>query len=246
VRDITEKKKTEHSLLQRAEELRLINKELEQFAYVASHDLQEPLRTVISYMQLIEKKYKNKLGEEGDEFIHYAVDGANRMHVLIKDLLTYSRLGTHLAPFEQVNVKEAIDIAMENLHKSITESNATIEIDEHLPEINGDGLQMTMLFQNLLANAIKFKNHEPPKIAINAVQNGTHWKFAITDNGIGIPNEYSQRVFVIFQRLHTRDKYPGTGIGLAICKKIVERHGGEIWIDSEVGKGSTFYFTVKK
>jgi PAS domain S-box-containing protein len=247
IRDVTDKVKAQQQLTQQAEELRMINNELQQFAYVASHDLQEPLRTVTSYMQLVEKRYKNKLDSEGEEYIHYAVDGAARMNMLIKDLLTYSRVGTHAMPFEEVNCKTVLDTALDNLYHSIQENNASIKIDTPLPVIHADPLQMGLLFQNLLSNAIKFKGKEQPEIHITAEEDEEHWRFAIKDNGIGIDKEYADRVFVIFQRLHTRQKYPGSGIGLSVCKKIVERHGGKIWLEPNVNEpGTTFFFTIQK
>jgi PAS domain S-box-containing protein len=247
IRDVTEKVKSQQALAQQAEELKLINNELQQFAYVASHDLQEPLRTVTSYMQLIEKRYKDKLDPEGEEFIRYAVDGAARMHMLIRDLLTYSRVGTNAMPFEQVDCKAVLDTTLDNLHRSIQQNKATINIDDNLPSLKADPLQLGLLFQNLISNAIKFRSNESPVIHIKAEELETHWRFSFIDNGIGIEKEYADRVFVIFQRLHTRQQYPGSGIGLAVCKKIVERHGGKIWVEANDGEpGTTFRFTLQK
>jgi PAS domain S-box-containing protein len=247
IRDVTDKVKSQQALAQQAEELKLINNELQQFAYVASHDLQEPLRTVTSYMQLIEKRYKDKLDAEGEEFIRFAVDGASRMHMLIRDLLTYSRVGTQAMPFEQVDCHAILDTTLDNLHRSIQQTNATIKIDGKLPFMEADPLQMGLLFQNLISNAIKFKGNDAPVINIKCEETETHWLFSVRDNGIGIEPQYADRVFVIFQRLHTRQKYPGSGIGLAVCKKIVERHGGKIWMEPNDGQpGTTFYFTISK
>ena len=246
IRDITEKVNTENILSLQTEELRSINKELEQFAYVTSHDLQEPLRSIISYLQLLEKRYKNKLDQEADEFIHYAVDGAGRMHNLINDLLTYSRIGSRPASFEHTDFRSVYQLAMDNLHNAISENKVSIFLDSTLPVILCDKSQMIQLFQNLIANGVKFRRSKDPEIHIRAIESNTHWKFSVKDNGIGIPKEFTERVFVIFQRLHTREEYAGTGIGLAICKKIVERHGGSIWVESEPGAGSTFFFTIKK
>lgn len=245
IRDITERKKTEAEIKQKTEDLADSNKELEQFAYVASHDLQEPLRTVISYLQLLEKRYKDKLGIEAEEFVNFAVNGARRMHRLINDLLAYSRITTKGKVFEKVDCAKVVNIVVDNLQSTIKENNAEIIIETELPVVTGDFWQMTQLFQNLIDNAIKYKVAETPKIRIAARKKGRSWLFSLKDNGIGIDAEYSERIFIIFQRLHTRDKYEGTGIGLAVCKKIVERHGGKIWVESELDRGATFYFTIK-
>jgi PAS domain S-box-containing protein len=247
IRDVTDKVKSQQALSQQAEELKLINNELQQFAYVASHDLQEPLRTVTSYMQLVEKRYKDKLDPEGEEFIRYAVDGAARMHMLIRDLLTYSRVGTQAMPFEKIDSQSILDTTLDNLHRSIQQAKATVKIHNNMPLIEADPLQMSLLFQNLISNAIKFKGSETPVINIKCEDAETQWRFSVEDNGIGIEKQYADRVFVIFQRLHTRQKYPGSGIGLAVCKKIVERHGGKIWMEpNTAGEGTTFYFTIAK
>jgi len=219
------------------------NKELEQFAYVASHDLQEPLRTIISYLQLLEKRFKNKINAEADEFIAFAVDGAKRMHILINDLLAYSRISTNKLDFEKVDCALIIEIVLDNLQNTIQINGAKIFFDTELPIVMADKVQLIQLFQNLIDNAIKYRGKQAPEIRIAAKRKDQGWLFSLTDNGIGIAKEYAQRIFVIFQRLHTRDKYEGTGIGLAVCKKIVEHHGGKIWVESELGKGSTFYFT---
>ena len=240
-----ELKTINESLKQKSEELLRSNTELAQFAYVASHDLQEPLRMVSMYVQLLEKRYKGKLDKDADTYIHFATDAATRMYTLINDLLTYSRIGTRQMKFQQVDCNNTIKAALKNLKTSIDEKQAKISWDK-LPGINADELQMTQLFQNIIGNAVKFSADRQPEIKISAHDKDTYWQFSVSDNGIGIQKEYLSKIFVIFQRLHTIDKYPGTGIGLAICKKIVERHGGTIWAESEFGKESTFYFTIKK
>ncbi|MDF2437147.1 MAG: sensor signal transduction histidine kinase [Bacteroidota bacterium] len=242
--DITDRKKTETELKLKSEELARSNAELEQFAYVASHDLQEPLRMVTSYVQLLEKRYKDKLDQDANEFIAFAVDGSNRMRTLIQSLLEYSRVN-RVKPFEKINTNELMEVVMHDLRDSVNKNAASIVVND-LPEITGDPILIGQLFQNLISNAIKFKGPKNPEIIISGEKRAEDFLFSVRDNGIGIDKEYSNKIFVIFQRLHTKDKYPGTGIGLAICKKIVERHGGEIWMDSELGKGSTFYFTIKQ
>ncbi|HRA98413.1 MAG TPA: ATP-binding protein, partial [Nitrospira sp.] len=213
-------------------------------AYVASHDLQEPLRMVSSYTQLIAKRYKGKLDADADEFIAFAVDGANRMQRLIQDLLAYSRVKTGGRQFEPTAMETVLKAALANLTNAVAESHAVITHDS-LPAVMGDEKQLAQLFQNLLSNAVKFRGPQPLHIHISAKQADGEWLFAVRDNGIGIDPEYADRIFVIFQRLHTREEYPGTGIGLAICKKIVERHGGRMWVESDRGKGATFYFTLR-
>jgi PAS domain S-box-containing protein len=226
-------------------ELERSNSDLEQFAYVASHDLQEPLRMISSFTQLLEQRYKGKLDKSADEFTKFAVDGANRMQRMINDLLSYSRLSTRGKSFEPVNSEEILARIHTNLLPLIEENQALLT-HESLPEITADASQMLHLFQNLIGNAIKFRGKEPPRIHVFSESREEEWMFGVRDNGIGIAQEYFDRIFVIFQRLHSREECSGTGIGLAICKKIVERHGGRIWVESEPGKGSTFFFTIPK
>ncbi|TMH04877.1 MAG: hybrid sensor histidine kinase/response regulator [Betaproteobacteria bacterium] len=235
---------TVHAQLQAA--LERSNHELEQLAYVASHDMQEPLRMVASYLQLVADRYQGRLDADADEFIGYAVDGAKRMQALINDLLAYSRVGTQARPFEPTDCNAVVRTALHHLQVAIEESGAIIECAE-LPAVRGDATQLLQLFQNLLANAIKF--HRPgvaPRVSLSAQAGAEGWRFAVTDNGIGIAPEYFERIFALFQRLHGRTEYPGTGIGLALCKKIVERHGGHIGVESEPGRGSTFWFTLPR
>jgi PAS domain S-box-containing protein len=249
--DITELKQHEQALARQTErlseyanELEHSNIELEQFAYVASHDLQEPLRMVASYCQLLQRRYKGKLDANADEFIGFAVEGANRMQQLINDLLAYSRVGRRGQPFAAVNAADAVQAALSNLEAAIRESGATIEVDE-MPVAAADLTQLTQLFQNLIGNAIKFRGDHPVRVRVTADRDGEMWRFVVEDNGIGIDPAYADRIFLIFQRLHERGKYSGTGIGLAICKKVVERHGGRIWVESAAGAGSRFYFTLR-
>jgi light-regulated signal transduction histidine kinase (bacteriophytochrome) len=219
------------------------NSELQNFAYIASHDLQEPLRMVASYMQLLSRRYKGKLDSDADEFIRFAVDGAQRMQSLINALLSYSRVGTQGKAFELTDCEKVLDGTLASLKKAIEESDAEITRGA-LPTVMGDPAQLGQLFQNLIGNAIKFRNHGRPAVRIAAERRGKEWLFSVADNGIGIDAKYAERVFVMFQRLHSKDDYPGTGIGLAVCKKIVERHGGKIWVESVPGAGSRFYFTI--
>jgi len=229
-----------------AEELVRSNEELQQFAYVASHDLQEPLRMVGSYLGLLERRYEEKLDSDAKEFIAFAVDGAKRMQILINDLLAYSRVSTEGKPFEKLNFKNLIDEVLKNLEIAIKERDAEILIENLPEEINADPTQLGQLMQNLIGNALKFCKNEKPRIEIKTEDKGTKWQISVKDNGIGIEPEYFDRIFIIFQRLHSKVEYQGTGIGLAISKKIVTRHGGEIWVESEQEKGSTFYFTISK
>ncbi len=242
---------------QQSQELVRSNAELEQFAYVASHDLQEPLRMVTSYLQLLERRYKNQLDANADQFITYAVDGARRMQTLINDLLNYSRVSTRGQPFKLVDCDVILQRAIANLQIAIADSQAIVTHD-NLPRVMADTTQLTQVFQNLIGNAIKFCQNQQPQIhigvaketpnsdeeSLNSIPLADEWLFSIRDNGIGLESQYAERIFIIFQRLHGRDKYPGTGIGLAICKKIIERHGGRIWVESKPGQGSTFYFTI--
>ena len=241
--DITERKQVEEMLKQTTLEMQRSNAELEQFAYVISHDLQEPLRMVSSYTQLLAQRYGDKLDADADEFIAYAVDGAERMQALLHDLLEYSRVGTRGKPFSWVNCKDAVDKAVANLQIAIQESGASMTYDV-LPTVMGDEGQLVRLFQNLIGNAVKFQRDDPPRVRISAQRRYNKVAFSVQDNGIGIEPAHSQSIFEIFRRLHTREEYPGTGMGLAICKKIVERHGGHISVQSKPGEGSTFRFTL--
>jgi signal transduction histidine kinase len=241
--NITSRKRTEESLRQMAEELARSNEDLGQFAYVASHDLQEPLRMVHGYMQLLQRKYAGQLDADANEFIGHAVDGAARMQTLIDDLLSYSRVGTQSRELSPTDSGVALQRAMDNLQSRIEESDAEIVVGD-LPVVRADGSQLTQLFQNLLSNALKFRGSEKPKIHVDACRTENDWRFSVSDNGIGMDPKFQDRIFLIFQRLHTRREYPGTGIGLALCKKIVDRHGGRIWVESQPGRGATFYFTV--
>jgi signal transduction histidine kinase len=243
--EIEERRQAEAKLLLRSQELTRSNTELEQFAYVASHDLQEPLRMVASYVQLIEKRYQDKLDSDGREFIEFAVDGAKRMRVLIEDLLAYSRITTRAKPFQSTDFEEVLETVTDNLQMVIRESGAQIT-HSPLPTVSGDVTQLTQLFQNLLSNAIKFRRDTTPEVHIHAEPQEDCWLISVQDNGIGIETQHLDRIFLLFQRLHGRGAYPGTGLGLAICRKIVERHGGTIWVESETGSGSKFSFTIPK
>jgi light-regulated signal transduction histidine kinase (bacteriophytochrome) len=241
--EITERKRAQEKLKRLVTDLERSNWELNQFAKVASHDLQEPLRMVASYTQLLEKRYKDKLDSDAKEFIGFAVEGATRMQRLINDLLAYSHVGTRDKPFEVTDCYSVLGQAIANLRPGI-EANHAIIANDDLPSVMVDASQMVQLFQNLIGNAIKFCGERSPRIHVSARQKGDEWVFSVQDNGIGIESQYKEKIFVVFQRLHAPEEYPGTGMGLAICKKIVERHGGRIWVDSESGKGSTFYFTI--
>ena len=242
-RQRTDRDQAEVELRQYAEDLARSNAGLQQFAYIASHDLQEPLRMVSSYTQLLGRRYKGKLDAEADEFIEYAVDGAQRMQNLINDLLLYSRVGTDAIVLEPIDFNVPFNRAVTNLQATIRESQALVTHNP-LPTVRADASQLTQLLQNLIGNAIKFHGEEPPRVHVSTQLEDHKWVFSVADNGLGIEPQYADRIFAIFQRLHTRDQYSGTGIGLAICKKVVERHGGRIWMESEPGKGTTFYFTI--
>jgi len=225
-------------------ELKRSNEELQQFAYVASHDLQEPLRMVASFTQLLAKRYQGRLDADADEFISYAVDGSNRMRGLIQDLLVYSRVGTSAKTLQEISSEKALKDALANLRATIQESRAVITHDS-LPNLTSDDTQLIQVFQNLVGNAIKYHGPEVPHVHVSATKNGIHeWIFSVRDNGLGIDPQYFERIFVIFQRLHGREEFKGTGIGLAICKKIVERLGGRIWVESQPKEGSTFHFAL--
>ena len=244
IRDITERKKSEEHLVKTVGELKRSNDELQQFAYVSSHDLQEPLRMVTSYTQLLAGRYKGRLDSDADEFIAFAVDGCNRMQGLIKDLLAYSRAGTNGKVLHEVSAENALKEALANLRATIDESSAVVTHDA-LPAIRTDETQLTQVFQNLVGNAIKYHGTEVPHVHVSATKNGgNEWTFSVRDNGLGIDPQYFDRIFILFQRLHGRDEFEGTGIGLAICKKILERLGGRIWVESQPEKGSTFYFAL--
>lgn len=243
--DITDRKLAQEKLEKTLKELERSNSELEQFAYVASHDLQEPLRMIHSYAELLEKRYKGNLDASADDFLHFITGGAKRMQYLINDLLQYSRVTTRGKPFEPVDCMEVLSIVMDNLHVSIRESDARISYDS-LPVVSADQRQFVQLFQNLLSNSIKFRDRIVPEIHVGVEDKIHEWIFHVKDNGIGIDPEFYDRIFIIFQRLHDREKYPGTGIGLSVCKKIVERHHGRIWVESSLKNGTTVYFTIPK
>jgi PAS domain S-box-containing protein len=242
-REVAERAAREEALTRHAEDLARSNADLEQFAYVASHDLQEPLRMVANFTELLAKRYRGRLDADADEFIGYVVDGVSRMHQLISDLLTYSRVGTRGSPLIPVDCNVVVDRVLQDLTVAVTEANAVVSYDP-LPTVIGDETQLGQLFLNLIGNALKFRGAKPPLVHVTAAPNGTEWTFTVRDNGIGIAPEHGDRIFLIFQRLHTRAEYPGTGIGLAVAKKIVERHGGRIWVESRPGEGSTFSFTL--
>jgi len=255
IRDISERKRTEERIrelntnleervLERTEALLRSNEELQQFAYVASHDLQEPLRTVSIFAQLLAKRYRGLLRDDADQFIKFIIDGSERMEKLIHDLLDFSRVDARGADyFTRMSCENAFDDAVRNLHSLIEESGAVVTHDP-LPWINGDPVQITRLFQNLLVNSIKYRGEEPPRIHIAAENRGGEWLFSVHDNGIGIEPQYAEKVFGIFRALVPRDRSSGTGMGLAICRKIVSRHEGRIWVESQLGKGASFYFTL--
>ena len=234
----------EERVRDRTAELRSSNEELRQFAYAASHDLKEPMRTIASYTQLLSQRYKDKLEGDGVEFLDYVVDGVRRMDVLLSDLLTYSQhLGTNSAALQPVNVEAVLAGVLMNLQAAIQDTGATVTHDPMPPEIYSDFAQLSQLFQNLIGNALKYRGPDPPVVHIGVEERPHDYHFWVRDNGLGIEATYLDQIFGIFKRLHGRE-FPGTGMGLAICKKIVERHGGRIWVESEPGKGSTFSFTI--
>lgn len=243
VRDITDRKLAQQQLQQHADELERSNAELEQFAYVASHDLQEPLRVVASYSQLLARRYQDKLDSDANDFIDFIVDGATRMQILINDLLSYSRVGSRGKEFESTDLNKVVESALHILELSLEDNAATVTYD-NMPTLMADSIQLVQLFQNLIGNAIKFHGDVPPQIHLGVERKPNEIVFMVRDNGIGIAPQYAERIFLVFQRLHGKEEYPGTGIGLAICKKIVERHGGRIWMESVPGDGSTFFFTI--
>ena len=233
----------ERRVEERTRELSRMNDELRQFAYVASHDLQEPLRTVASYAQLLARRYRGKLDQDADEFIAYMVSGVTRMHTLLNDMLAYSRVTeSRDRPLAPANLNAVVQSALMNLDLTISENHAAVHVDP-LPTLHGDEIQLTQVFQNLIGNAIKYKSEEPPQISITAEEGQDEWTICISDNGIGVDPQYSERIFGIFKRLHGRE-LPGTGMGLAICKRIVERHNGRIWVEPGNGTGSRFCFTL--
>lgn len=241
--EISNRQRAESALLKSNQELARSNAELEQFAYVASHDLQAPLATIASYAQLLEKRYKDQLDSQASKFIGNIVHGCTRMQTLIDDLLEYSRVGRSQKPFQIIDCNHVIQQVIANLQGAIRNNQAVVTYTE-LPAVMGDISQLVQLFQNLVSNAIKYRQDESPTVYINAYKQENNWLFSVSDNGIGIASQHQERIFQIFQRLHTQKEYSGTGIGLAICQKIVERHGGSIWVDSEPGQGSTFHFTL--
>lgn len=243
--DVTERKRAEYELYRTLEELKRSNAELEQFAYVASHDLQEPLRALTGMVQLLQQRYKGKLDARADEYINLAVDAAGRMQGLISALLTFSRVDRYGGPIAAVDMDAVLASALANLQVAVREADARVTHDP-LPRVGADGPQITQVFQNLIGNAIKFRTAAAPQIHVGATAVPDAWQFSVRDNGIGIDPGYAERIFLIFQRLHSRREYPGTGIGLALCKKIIERHGGKIWVESQLGAGATFYFTLPK
>ncbi|MDX3607359.1 ATP-binding protein [Streptomyces globisporus] len=243
--ELAETQKREELLADQTQELRRSNSELEQFAYVASHDLQEPLRKVASFCQLLEKRYGTELDDRGKQYIAFAVDGAKRMQVLINDLLTFSRVGRVHESWKPVDLGRSLDRALVNLAAAVEESGAVVERPEELPALVGDATALTMVWQNLVGNAVKFRHPgRPPRITVDCVREDENWHLTVSDNGIGIAPEFADKVFVIFQRLHARDEYDGTGIGLALCRKIIEFHGGRIWLEPEPGEGTRIHFTL--
>ena len=243
-REVRERQRAEQVLAERSRELARSNAELERMAYVASHDLQEPLRMVASYVQLLERRYMGQLDADAHEFIGFAVDGARRMQALIDDLLTISRVDTKGRPLQRIDLGESLDAALRSLRICIDERHAVVHAGP-LPAVLGDAAQLTQVFQNLLSNAVKFCQAGAPRVEISARRDGALWRICVRDNGIGVPEEHRERIFGMFQRLHGRREYAGTGIGLAICQKVVERHGGTIWVEAAQGGGSAFMFTLQ-
>ncbi len=241
--EIKKRERLQAQLERYTHELERSNQDLQQFAYITSHDLQEPLRMITSYLQILERRYKGALDSDAEDFIYYAVDGARRMQELINGLLLFSRVKTQASELQITDSQEVMEQAKHNLQLVIDESSAQIYYEE-LPQIMADRTQLMQLFQNLISNAIKYNDSDPPVIHIHTKHQNEEWLFSFSDNGIGFDQDQSERIFKIFQRLHSRDEYPGTGIGLAVCKRIVERHHGRIWVDSQKGRGSTFYFTI--
>jgi len=233
----------EEELAKKVEELARSNRDLEQFAFIASHDLQEPLRMVATYTQLLAEKYRGKLDANADRYIAYASEGAVRLQTLIQDLLAFSRIGHGNTPGSDVDSNRAVEAALGNLKDTIAETGAVIRC-ERLPQVLAEPSQLAQVFQNLISNAIKFRTEQKPMVSVQAKRAGRHWEFSVSDNGIGIASEHQETIFVIFRRLHTRSEFPGNGIGLAICRRIVERLGGRIWVESRPGEGSTFKFTL--
>lgn len=245
VQDITQIKETEERLLKSVDALSQSNVELERFAYIASHDLQEPLRTLVAYSQLLERRHLSDLTGDARDFLDFIIAAANRMHSLVLDLLVYSRVSNQGRPLAPVDIRDIVDAACDNLRASIDDSGTILHMGA-LPCVLADEVQLLDVFQNLIGNAIKFRREDVlPEIEIGAERRGSEWRLSVADNGIGIESEYLEKIFVIFQRLHTSTTYPGTGIGLAVCKRIIERHGGTIWAESTPGKGSTFFFTLR-
>ena len=242
--DVTARRQAEEALREYAENLRRSNEDLEQFAYVASHDLQEPLRSIVSFSQLLERRYHGELDQDADEFIGFIVEGGNRMQTLILDLLAYSRVNTTRQMLARTDTAEVLAGVKRRLDVPLREVGAMVTYDP-MPAVTADPLQLEQVFLHLVRNALKFRRlDEPLRVHVGARQEGRCWEFSVSDNGIGIEAEYFDRIFVIFQRLHTKDRYEGTGIGLAIVKRIVDRHGGRVWVESTPGEGSTFFFTL--
>jgi len=241
--EVAERRRAEEALAEKVRELARSNSDLERFANAASHDLQEPLRMVAIYTELLSRRYKGRLDADADEFIGFAVEGAVRMQQMIEGLLAYSRTGSNAPVLGRADSERALDRALRDLRAAIETTSARVTHDP-LPPVRAEEWQLVQLFENLIANAVKFRAHAPPSIHLSADRRGDQWAFSVKDNGIGIDMKFKERVFVMFQRLGQRDAHPGSGIGLAICKRIVERHGGAIWVESEPGRGSTFFFTL--